>query len=177
MSKSGIKYIFHYLQRIIDSKLFYSKETTSLGLVGYTDARYKSDPHKPRSQTDFLFCYYSITISWRFAKQMLVVTFTNHSKIITLYMRSIYCIDSIHWTLFPFWLVLSHWIFWLKIFNEALEACPRIWIWYLIQGNVKINFEFYIDSAHIIFENYPTDKHINSKDYHAINPLSLEIIL
>ena len=46
---NGIKHIFRYLQGTIDLGLFYSNETTSPGLVGYTDARYKSDSYKARS--------------------------------------------------------------------------------------------------------------------------------
>ena len=54
---NGIKHIFRYLQGTIDFGLFYSNETTSSGLVGYTNARYKSNPHKARSQIGYLFYY------------------------------------------------------------------------------------------------------------------------
>ena len=60
-----IKHIFRYPQEIIDFGLFYSNETTSPGLVGYTDAGYKSNPHKAHSQTDYLFCYNGTAISWQ----------------------------------------------------------------------------------------------------------------
>ena len=66
-------------------RLFYSKETTSPGLVGYTDAEYKSDPYKARSQTGYVFCYNGTAISWRSTKQTLVATSTNYSEIIFLY--------------------------------------------------------------------------------------------
>ena len=66
-------------------RLFYSNETTSTGLVGYTDAGYKSDPHKARSQIGYVFCYNGTVISWRSTKQTLIVTSTNHSEIISLY--------------------------------------------------------------------------------------------
>ena len=52
---NGIKYIFRYLQGTIDLGLYYSKESTTSGLVGYSDAGYRYDPHKTRSQTGFLF--------------------------------------------------------------------------------------------------------------------------
>ena len=65
---NGIKYIFRYLQGIIDLELFYSNETTSPGLVGYIDAGYKSDPHKAHSQIGYVFCYNGIAISWRSTK-------------------------------------------------------------------------------------------------------------
>ena len=75
---NGIKHIFRYLKEIIDLRLFYSKESNSTGLVGYTDAGYKSYPHKARSQTGYLFCYEGTTIFWRSTKQTLIATSTNH---------------------------------------------------------------------------------------------------
>ena len=65
--------------------LYYSKESTTFGLVGYSDAGYRSDPHKARSQTGYLFCYNGTAISWRSTKQSLVATSSNHSEIIALY--------------------------------------------------------------------------------------------
>ena len=72
-------------KKIIDLGLFYSNEITSLGLVGYIDAGYKSDSHKAPSQTDYIFCYNGTAISWGSTKQTLVVISTNHSEIISLY--------------------------------------------------------------------------------------------
>ena len=63
-------------------RLFYFKKTTSSGLVGYSNAGYKFDSHKIRSQTDYIFCYNDTTISWQ---QTLVATTTNHFEIIALY--------------------------------------------------------------------------------------------
>ena len=63
-----IKHIFRYLQGTIDLGLFYSNETTSPRLVGYIDARYKSDPHKTRSQIGYLCCYNGTVIFWRSTK-------------------------------------------------------------------------------------------------------------
>ena len=48
--------------------LFYPKETTNPSLVGYIDAGYKFDPHKTRSQTNYLFCYNATIISWHSIK-------------------------------------------------------------------------------------------------------------
>ena len=89
---NGIKHIFRYLKGIIDLGLFYFNETTSPGLVGYTDAGYKSDPHKTCSQTDYVSCYNSTAISWRSTKQTLVITSTNHSEIISLYKAKKECV-------------------------------------------------------------------------------------
>lgn len=44
---NGVIHIFHYIHRNIDLSLFNSNELTKkLGLVGYVDACYLSDPHK-----------------------------------------------------------------------------------------------------------------------------------
>ena len=43
-----IKHISQYLTGTIDLGLFYSKETNNSSLVGYANARYKSNPHKAR---------------------------------------------------------------------------------------------------------------------------------
>ena len=80
-----IKHIFRYLRGTIDLGLYYSKESTTSGLVGYFDAGYRSNPHKARSQTDYLFCYNGTAISWRSKKQSLVATSSNHFEIIALY--------------------------------------------------------------------------------------------
>ena len=61
---NGIKHIFRYLKGAIDLRLFYSKKSNNTGLVEYTDARYKSDPYKARSQTGYLFCYNDTAIFW-----------------------------------------------------------------------------------------------------------------
>ena len=65
---NGIKHIFRYLRGTIDLGLYYSKESTTSGLVGYSDAGYRSDPHKARSQTGYLFCYNGSAISLAFYK-------------------------------------------------------------------------------------------------------------
>ena len=72
--------------------LYYSKESTTSCLVGYSDVGYRSDPHKARSQTGYLFCYKGIAISWRSTKQSLVATSSNHSEIIALYEAGRECV-------------------------------------------------------------------------------------
>ena len=67
--------------------LFYSNESMS-ELIGYTDAGYLSDPHKARSQTDYLFTCGDTTISWRSMKQTLVATSSNHAEIIAIHEAS-----------------------------------------------------------------------------------------
>jgi hypothetical protein len=54
-------------------------------LVGYTNARYISDPRNNRSQIGFVFLYGGTVVYWRSRKQTLLMTPTNHSKIISLY--------------------------------------------------------------------------------------------
>ena len=73
-------------------RLFYSNETTSPGLVEYIDAGYKSDLHKARSQTSYLFCYNGTSISWSSTKKTPVATSTIHSEIISLYKARKECV-------------------------------------------------------------------------------------
>ena len=89
---NGIKHIFRYLRGSIDLGLYYSKESTTSSLVGYSDAGYRSDPHKARSQTGYLFCYNGTAISWRSTKQSLVATSSNHFEIIALYEAGRECV-------------------------------------------------------------------------------------
>ena len=89
---NGIKHIFRYLRGTIDLGLYYSKKFATSGLVGYSDAGYRSDPHKARSQTGYLFYYNGTAISWRSMKQLLVATSSNHSEIIALYEAGRECV-------------------------------------------------------------------------------------
>nr|GEX99301.1 retrovirus-related Pol polyprotein from transposon TNT 1-94 [Tanacetum cinerariifolium] len=57
-------------------------------LVGYADAGYLSDPHKARSQTDYIFINGGTSISWRSQKQTLVATSSNHAEVIALHEAS-----------------------------------------------------------------------------------------
>ena len=71
--------------------LFYSDDW-SPDLVGYANAGYLSDPHKARSQTNFLFTYGGTTITWRSMKQTIVATCSNHEEIIAIYEASRECV-------------------------------------------------------------------------------------
>ena len=71
--------------------LFYSRESKQQ-LLGYVDAVYLSDPHKGRSQTGYVFNCNGTTISWRFVKQTIVATSSNHSEILTIHEASRECI-------------------------------------------------------------------------------------
>jgi len=61
-------------------------------MIAYTDAGYLSDPHKIRSQTGYVFTYGGTTISWRSRKQTLIITSSNHAKVIALYEASRECV-------------------------------------------------------------------------------------
>jgi hypothetical protein len=57
-----IKHGFHYRCGTRDMKLIYQKDKKSK-LVGYADAKYLSDPHKARSQSEYMFIYGGTIIS------------------------------------------------------------------------------------------------------------------
>ena len=88
---NDINHILRYLKRTIDMDLFYSKESKQQ-LLRYADARYLSDPYKVKSQTRYVFNYNKIVISWRSFKQTMMVTSSNHSKIIAIHKVSRECI-------------------------------------------------------------------------------------
>jgi hypothetical protein len=89
---NGIKHILRYLSGTKDLGLLYSKSRGSVGLVGYADAGYLSDPHKARSQTGYVFTCSETAISWRSTKQTLVATSSNHSEIMALHEASRECV-------------------------------------------------------------------------------------
>jgi hypothetical protein len=61
-------------------------------LIGYADASYLSNPQNAKSQIGYVFLHGETAISWKSSKQTLVITFTNHSKIIVLYKASRECV-------------------------------------------------------------------------------------
>lgn len=64
-----------------DLSLFYSIKIM-YKLVGYAN---ESDPHSAKSQTDYVFLYRNITISWKSVKQIITTTSSNHSEILTIH--------------------------------------------------------------------------------------------
>ena len=83
---NGIKHVFQYLQGSQDLGLLYTRNQDMI-LVGYSDAGY-IDPCNTRSQIGYVFLCGGTTISWRFTKQTMVTTSSNHSEIIALYEAS-----------------------------------------------------------------------------------------
>ena len=88
---NGIKHILRYLKGTSDMGLFYSKESKQQ-LLGYADLGYLLDPHKARSQTGYVFRCNRAAISWKYVKQTMVATSSNHSKILALHEASCECI-------------------------------------------------------------------------------------
>jgi hypothetical protein len=79
-----IKHVLRYLCGTRDMGLFYQKDTKSK-LVGYVDAYYLSDTDKARSQSGYVFTYGGTVILWRWTKQRLTTTSSNHTELIALY--------------------------------------------------------------------------------------------
>ncbi|KAF3663296.1 Protein NRT1/ PTR FAMILY 1.1 [Capsicum annuum] len=73
--------------------LFYSKDC-SPDLIGHADVGYLSDPHKARSQISYVFICGGTAISWRYTKQSIVATSSNHAEIIAIHKASRECIRS-----------------------------------------------------------------------------------
>ena len=77
--------------RIRYKSLFYSKDC-SPDLIGHADDEYLRDPHKARSQIGYLFIYGCTAISWRYTKQSIVATSSNHAEIIVIHEASRECV-------------------------------------------------------------------------------------
>ena len=88
---NGIKHILRYLWQTTNMSLFYSRESKQQ-LLGYANVEYLSDPYKGNSQTWYVFNYNGIAISWRSIKQTMVVTSSNHSKILAIHEASRECV-------------------------------------------------------------------------------------
>ena len=52
----------HYLKGTVNLGLFYKYDALST-LIDFADACYRSDPHKKRSQTNYMYTYGGTTIS------------------------------------------------------------------------------------------------------------------
>ena len=87
---NGVKHLLRYLHGTSDIGLFYSK-VQKPELLGYTDARYLSDPHKARSQSGYVFTYGDTAVSWRSVKQTMVATSSNHSELLAIHEASREC--------------------------------------------------------------------------------------
>jgi hypothetical protein len=59
-----VKDVLIYLQGTLDLGLFY-KKNQDMGLIGYADARYLSDPHNNKSEAGFMFLHGGTAISWK----------------------------------------------------------------------------------------------------------------
>jgi hypothetical protein len=88
---NGVKHVLCYLRGKTDMGLFYPHYLIPQ-IVGYADACYLFDPHKGRSQTGYLFTYDNTAISWRFVKQTISATSSNHSGIIAIHEASRECV-------------------------------------------------------------------------------------
>nr|GEV74384.1 transposase, MuDR, MULE transposase domain protein [Tanacetum cinerariifolium] len=81
-----------YLTNCTRPDISFAVNLLARGLVGYADAGYLSDPHKARSQTEYMFLNGGTAISWRSSKQTLVATSSNHAEVITLHEASTECV-------------------------------------------------------------------------------------
>ena len=61
-------------------------------MISYAEADYLSDPHKDKSQKEYVFTCGGTTISWHLQKQTLIDTSFNHPEVITLHEASQECV-------------------------------------------------------------------------------------
>ena len=61
-------------------------------MLKYADAGYLLDPHKGRPQTRYVFNCNGIVISWKFVKQTMVATSSNHLEILAIHEANSECV-------------------------------------------------------------------------------------
>ncbi|KAM3398701.1 secreted RxLR effector protein like [Capsicum galapagoense] len=71
--------------------LFYSKDCGA-DLIGHADDGYLFDSHKTQSQIGYVFICGGTAISWRYTKQSIVATSSNHAEIIAIHEASRECV-------------------------------------------------------------------------------------
>ena len=84
---AGVKHLFRYLRGTEDLGLLYSRKGATR-FVGYADAGYKSDPKSGKSQTGYIFLKNGAPVSWKFVKQSVTATSTNHAELIAFHEAS-----------------------------------------------------------------------------------------
>ena len=84
---NGIKHILCYLCETTDIDLFYSKESKAW----ICDVGYLSNPHKCISQTGCVLNCNGTSISWRFVKQTILATSSNHLGVLAIHEASREC--------------------------------------------------------------------------------------
>ncbi|KAF3626319.1 putative salicylate O-methyltransferase-like [Capsicum annuum] len=72
----------------------HDQDMLSPNLIGHADVGYLSDPYKARSQIGYVFICGVTAISWRYTKQSIVATSSNHAEIIAIHEASRECIRS-----------------------------------------------------------------------------------
>nr|GEW55965.1 retrovirus-related Pol polyprotein from transposon TNT 1-94 [Tanacetum cinerariifolium] len=80
----GFVLIFRYLHCTKDMGLYYTNPSQR-NLVGFPDAGCMFDPHTGWSQTGYVFTSSNNAISWRFVKQTMSVTSSNHAEILAIH--------------------------------------------------------------------------------------------
>ncbi|KAM3285239.1 hypothetical protein P3S67_024038 [Capsicum chacoense] len=70
---------------------FYSNDCTP-DLIDHADVGYLFDSHKARSQIGYVFIFGGTVISWRYTKQHIVATSSNHAEIIVIHEASRECV-------------------------------------------------------------------------------------
>ena len=81
---NGVKHVLQYLRRIEDLGLHYTKGGTP-EILGYADAKYKSDEASGKSQTGYIFLKNNALISWKSVKQTITATSTDHLEILAVH--------------------------------------------------------------------------------------------
>ena len=81
---AAFKHLLRYLRGTEDLGLHYTKDAES-AIVDYADSGFKTDEINGKSQTGYIFLKNGAPISWKFVKQTITTTSTNHAELLALH--------------------------------------------------------------------------------------------
>ena len=76
-----MKHLLRYLRGMEDLGLLYTQGGTT-NIVGYADVGFKSNDVSRKSQIGYIFLKNNAPISWKFVKQIVTTTLSNHLELI-----------------------------------------------------------------------------------------------
>lgn len=84
---NGVKHLTRYLRGTEDLGLHY-KKSENREVTGYADSRFNTDEVAGKSQTGYIFIRDGAHVSWKYVKQTVTATSTNHAELIAFHEAS-----------------------------------------------------------------------------------------
>lgn len=78
---NGVNHLMRYLSGTTNLRLYYQK-TNNSEIVGFADSGFRIDKIADRSQIRYIFLKNGAPISWKYVKQTVTATLTNHTELL-----------------------------------------------------------------------------------------------